>query len=81
MFTGMDIGRWGRKNNFFYVIKKETASHTRRQFFLFKTLLELINKYKKIADEYEEKARILLRENMDLKAVINEHGIEISGGL
>jgi hypothetical protein len=38
---------------------------------------ELIAKYKKIADEYEEKARILLRENIDLKALIKENGIEI----
>lgn len=38
---------------------------------------ELINKYKKIADEYEEKARILLRENIDLKALIKEKGIDI----
>lgn len=38
---------------------------------------ELINKYKKIADEYEEKARILLRENIDLKALIKEHGIDL----
>lgn len=33
---------------------------------------ELINKYKKIADDYEEKARILLRENADLKARMKE---------
>ena len=33
---------------------------------------ELINKYKKIADDYEEKARILLRENTDLKSRIKE---------
>ena len=38
---------------------------------------ELINKYKKIADEYEEKSRILLRENIDLKALIKENGINI----
>ena len=38
---------------------------------------ELINKYKRIADEYEEKARILLRENIDLKAFIKEKGIDI----
>lgn len=38
---------------------------------------ELITKYKKIADEYEEKARILLRENIDLKALIKENGIDI----
>lgn len=41
---------------------------------------ELINKYKKIADEYEEKARILLRENIDLKNLIKENGIDISDG-
>ena len=34
-------------------------------------------KYKKIADEYEEKARILLRENIDLKALVKENGINI----
>lgn len=36
---------------------------------------ELISKYKKIADEYEEKARLLLRENIDLKATLVEHGL------
>lgn len=41
---------------------------------------DLINKYKKIADEYEEKARILLRENIDLKNLIKENGIDISEG-
>lgn len=41
---------------------------------------DLINKYKKIADEYEEKARILLRENIDLKILIKENGIDISEG-
>lgn len=41
---------------------------------------ELIKKYKAIADEYEEKARILLRENIDLKSLLNENGIQISGG-
>lgn len=38
---------------------------------------ELINKYKKIADEYEEKARILLRENIDLKDLMKSNGIEL----
>lgn len=38
---------------------------------------DLINKYKKIADEYEEKARILLRENIDLKALLKDNGITI----
>ena len=37
----------------------------------------LITKYKRIADEYEEKARILLRENIDLKALVKENGINI----
>ena len=37
---------------------------------------ELINKYKKIADEFEEKARILLRENYDLKDLLKTSGIE-----
>ena len=40
---------------------------------------ELINKYKKIADEYEEKARILLRENIDLKDLMKSKGIELEG--
>lgn len=40
---------------------------------------ELIDKYKKVADINEEKARILLRENYDLKSLINEHGIELEG--
>ena len=40
---------------------------------------DLINKYKKIADEYEEKARILLRENLDLKDLIKSKGIELEG--
>ena len=41
---------------------------------------DLINKYKKIADEYEEKARILLRENLDLKDLIKSKGIDLEGG-
>lgn len=41
---------------------------------------DLINKYKKIADEYEEKARILLRENLDLKDLIKSNGIDLEGG-
>ena len=41
---------------------------------------ELINKYKKIADEHEEKARILLRENIDLKELIKSNGIELKDG-
>ena len=41
---------------------------------------DLINKYKKNADEYEEKARILLRENLDLKDLIKSKGIELEGG-
>ena len=41
---------------------------------------ELINKYKKIADDYEEKARILLRENYDLKDLLKKNGIEIDYG-
>lgn len=40
---------------------------------------ELIQKYKKIADDSEEKARILLRENCDLKDLIKENGIAIGG--
>lgn len=38
---------------------------------------ELINKYKKIADDNEEKARVLLRENYDLKDLIKKNNIEI----
>lgn len=40
---------------------------------------ELINKYKKSSDDNEEKARILLRENYDLKALLAEHHIELVG--
>ena len=40
---------------------------------------ELINKYKKIADDNEESARKLLRENYDLRAVIEEAGINLEG--
>lgn len=40
---------------------------------------ELINKYKKSADDNEEKARVLLRENYDLKALLAEHHIELAG--
>lgn len=41
---------------------------------------ELINKYKKKADDYEEKARILLRENYDLKDLLKKNGLEIDYG-
>lgn len=41
---------------------------------------ELINKYKKIADDNEEKARILLRENYDLKDLLKKNEIEIEYG-
>ncbi len=40
---------------------------------------ELINKYKKSADDNEEKARLLLRENYDLKSLLAEHHIELAG--
>lgn len=40
---------------------------------------ELINKYKKIADDNEEKARILLKENYDLKALLTENNIDLEG--
>ncbi len=40
---------------------------------------ELINKYKKTADDNEEKARLLLRENYDLKSLLAEHHIELIG--
>ena len=39
---------------------------------------ELINKYKRIADNNEEKSRILLRENYDLKAFIEKSGLSLS---
>lgn len=39
---------------------------------------ELINKYKKIADDNEEKARVLLRENYDLKDLLSKNEIEIN---
>ena len=42
---------------------------------------ELINKYKKKSDENEEKARVLLKENYDLKSVINENNIELEGNV
>lgn len=38
---------------------------------------ELINKYKRIADEYEEKARLLLRENYDLKDLLAKNEIDL----
>lgn len=41
---------------------------------------ELINKYKKIADDNEEKARILLRENYDLKDLLKKNDVEIDYG-
>lgn len=40
---------------------------------------DLINKYKKTADTNEEKARILLRENYDLKSLLKDNGIELEG--
>lgn len=42
---------------------------------------ELINKYKKKSDENEEKARVLLKENYDLKSVIKENNIELEGNV
>lgn len=42
---------------------------------------ELINKYKKKSDENEEKARVLLKENYDLKSVIKENSIELEGNV
>ena len=39
---------------------------------------ELIKKYKRIADDNEEKSRILLRENYDLKALIEKSGLSLS---
>lgn len=40
---------------------------------------DLVKKYKAIADEYEEKARLLLRENIDLKSLLSENGIDLTG--
>ena len=39
---------------------------------------EMVTKLQEKADEYEETARILLRENVDLKRYIEEQGIDIS---
>ena len=39
---------------------------------------EMIAKLQEKADQNEETARILLRENIDLKRFIEEHGIDIS---
>lgn len=40
---------------------------------------ELINKYKKKSDENEEKSRILLKENYDLKALLKDNNIDLTG--
>lgn len=40
---------------------------------------ELIGKYKKISDDFEEKARILLRENLDLKDLLKQNNIDLGG--
>ena len=42
---------------------------------------EMITKLQRIADENVEKARILLRENIDLKQFIQDQGIDISNHL
>ena len=42
---------------------------------------DLIKKYKKFADDNEEKARILLRENNDLKDLLKSHNIPLNGGM
>ena len=42
---------------------------------------DLIKKYKKIADDCEEKARLLLRENNDLRSLLKENNISLSGGV
>ena len=39
---------------------------------------ELITELQKVADKNEETARVLLRENLDLKAYIKEKGLDIS---
>lgn len=38
---------------------------------------ELINKYKKKSDESEEKSRILLKENYDLKSLLKDNNIDL----
>ena len=38
---------------------------------------ELINKYKKKSDEIEEKSRILLKENYDLKSLLKDNNIDL----
>lgn len=43
------------------------------------TQREMITKLQEKADSNEEKARILLRENLDLKKYIEEQGVDISG--
>ena len=40
---------------------------------------ELINKYKRTSENNEEKARILLKENYDLKSLLRENNIELVG--
>ena len=40
---------------------------------------ELINKYKQKSEENEEKSRILLKENYDLKSVLKENNIDLAG--
>lgn len=40
---------------------------------------ELINKYKKKSNENEEKSRILLKENYDLKALLKDNNIDLTG--
>lgn len=42
---------------------------------------DLIKKYKKIADDCEEKARLLLRENNDLKELLKNNNISLNGGM
>ena len=42
---------------------------------------DLIKKYKKFADDNEEKARILFRENNDLKDLLKYHNIPLNGGM
>lgn len=39
---------------------------------------ELINKYKKKSDESEEKSRVLLKENYDLKSLLKDNNIELA---
>ena len=42
---------------------------------------DLIKKYQFEAENWSERARLLLRENLDLKSLLEQHGIVISNDL